>query len=262
MCAISHTLEREGLQTTGISLVRENAAHLRPPRSLWVSFPLGRPLGKPNDAAFQHRVIAAALGLLTRPGGPVLEDFPEDAPAVEGEAAPACPVSFPRPDHTDTWQGRLAAEFALLKPWHELGRRRRRGRTLVGASEQAVQDNLQRLGELLDAGRLPADELKWFKLAMEDAKAYYIEALTAQPGEHDHQQVRNWLWQDTQLGAGLAVFHKWFRQDPKLSLFARLVAPRQAVGGSTGKEIGIEQALGGSTGEEISIEPNATESDP
>ena len=248
MCALSHYLEREGLQTTGISLVRENAAHLRPPRSLWVSFPLGRPLGKPKDAAFQHRVIAAALDLLARPSGPVLEDFPEDAPPVEAEATPACPVSFPQPADTDTWRGRLTEEFALLKPRHELGRRRRQGRTLVSASERAVQDNLQRLGELLDAGRLPVDELKWFKLAIEDAKAYYIEALTAQPGLHDHQQVHNWLWQDTQLGAGLALFHQWFRKDPKLSLFARLVAPRQAVDGSTGRE--------------IDIEPNSTESSP
>ena len=234
MCAISHILEREGLQTAGISLVRENAVHMRPPRSLWVRFPLGRPLGKPNDAGFQHRVIAAALALLARPSGPVLDDYPEDVPAA-ADAAATCPVSFPRPaQDPGTWQGRLANEFALLKPWHELGRRRRHGRTLVGASVCAVQDNLQRLGALLDAGQLPLNELKWFKLAMEDAKAYYLEALTAQPGEHDHQQVQNTLWHETQLGAGLALFHKWFSKDPKLSLFARLVAPRQAVESATG----------------------------
>lgn len=240
MCAISHILEREGLQTTGISLVRENAAHMRPPRSLWVSFPLGRPLGKPNDAAFQHRVIAAGLDLLTRPNGPVLEDYPEDAPAVAADAAPACPVSFARPvDDTDTWPGRLANEFALLQPWYELGRRRRHGRTLVGASDHAVADNLQRLGELLDARQLPVAELKWFKLAMEDAKAYYIEALTAQPREHAQQLVQHRLWHETQLGAGLALFYEWFRKDPKLALFARIVAPREAVDGSTDEEIDI-----------------------
>ena len=232
MCAISHILEREGLQTTGISLVRENAAHMRPPRSLWVSFPLGRPLGKPNDAAFQQRVIAAALDLLTRPGGPLLEDYPEDAPAVAADAAPACPVSFAPPvNEGNTWPGRLASELALLKPWYDLGRRRRHGRTLVGASGQTIENNLQRLGELLDARQLPASDLKWFKLAMEDAKAYYIEALTAQPGEHAHQQVQRTLWHETQLGAGLALFYEWCRKDPKLALFARIVAPREAVAG-------------------------------
>ena len=249
MCALSHYLEREGLQTTGISLVRENAAHMRPPRSLWVSFPLGRPLGKPNDAAFQHRVIGAALDLLARPSGPVLEDYPEDAPRVEANAAAACPVSFPRPaNEAGNWPARLANEFALLKPWHALGQRRRHGRTLVGASEHAVEDNLQRLGELLDAGTLPVDELKWFKLATEDAKAYYIEALTAQPGSHSPQQVQSTLWHETQLGAGLALFYERFRKHPKLSLFARLVAPRQAVDDTAG--------------EELDASPSATEAKP
>ncbi|MGB1538895.1 MAG: selenoprotein B, partial [Pseudomonadales bacterium] len=59
--------------TTGISLIRENTASMQPPRALWVSFPLGRPLGKPGDPAFQHRVISAALDLLNRNDGPVLE---------------------------------------------------------------------------------------------------------------------------------------------------------------------------------------------
>ena len=39
MCALSYFLEREGLITTGISLVRENTASMKPPRALWVSFP-------------------------------------------------------------------------------------------------------------------------------------------------------------------------------------------------------------------------------
>ena len=56
--------------TTGISLVRENAQSLQPPRSLWVPFPLGRPLGKPGDPEFQLDVIEAALALLARESGP------------------------------------------------------------------------------------------------------------------------------------------------------------------------------------------------
>ena len=230
MCALSHYLEREGIQTTGISLVRENAVHMRPPRSLWVSFPLGRPLGKPNDAAFQHGVIAAALELLARPSGPVLADYPYDAPAADASSAPACPVAFPKAVDGDAgWRGCLADEFALLKPWHELSLRRRRGRTLVGASSDDVLANLQRMGELLDADQLPLDDLKWFKLATEDAKAFAIEALTAQPGEHDHRAVQRTLWRETQLGAALAEFHQRFQQDPKWRLFARIVAPREAV---------------------------------
>ena len=70
------------MATTGISLVRENTAAMRPPRFLWVSFPLGRPLGVPGDAAFQRRVMLAALGLLEAEQGPVLADYPEDIPVA------------------------------------------------------------------------------------------------------------------------------------------------------------------------------------
>ena len=58
--------------TTGISLVRENAAAMHPPRMLWVSFPLGRPLGRAGDAAFQHRVGKGLSDVVRRHAGGVL----------------------------------------------------------------------------------------------------------------------------------------------------------------------------------------------
>ena len=72
---------------------------MNPPRALWVPFMLGRPLGVPNDAAFQSKVALSALQLLERDSGPVLEDFPDDAPYADlgaVEEAQNCPVSFPR----------------------------------------------------------------------------------------------------------------------------------------------------------------------
>ncbi|MFP6797469.1 MAG: hypothetical protein VB933_10480 [Pseudomonadales bacterium] len=234
MCTISYYLERGGIMTTGISLVRENAESMQPPRSLWVTFPLGRPLGVPNDTAFQHRVIAAALGLFERDIGPVLEDYPDDAPEVSVEAAPACPVSFPKAIGNTTWQSRLASEFSSLSPWYELGIRRRGGRTLVGASDFSIEKNLRKMGEYLDLNQLPTDELLWFKRAIEDVKIWYVEAMTAQPGNYNQNRVYETLWHETQLGAGLAKFYEGFGAHPKLYPFARLILPRAAVGGSTG----------------------------
>ena len=216
--------------TTGIALVRENAESMQPPRALWVTFPLGRPLGIPNDAAFQHRVIAAALNLLQHNHGPVLEDFPEDAPVAGVESAPTCPVSFPQSTSNSTWQERLSEELATLKPWYDIGRRRRGGRTLVGASELSIDANIRKLSEYLDADQLPVKELYWFKRAIEDAKVYYIEALTAQPGHYDHNKLYKTLWFETQLGAGLARFYEGFSTHPKLHSFARIILPRDAVG--------------------------------
>jgi len=220
--------------TTGISLVRENAESMRPPRSLWVSFSLGRPLGVPNDAQFQHRVIAAALNLLERDRGPILEDYPVNAPEVSRETVPACPVSFPKADNSSNWQSRLAGELSSLKPWYELGRRRRGGRTLACVSDLSIEENLHKLGEYLDLNRLPIDELHWFKQAIEDAKVFYLEAMTAQPGNHDQMQVDQTLWRETQLGAGLFLFYKGFRVHPTLHPFAGLILPRTAVRGTTG----------------------------
>lgn len=57
-------LESLGLTTTVIGLVRPHMEKSANPRGLFVPFPLGRPLGKPGDAAFQRRVLLAALGLL------------------------------------------------------------------------------------------------------------------------------------------------------------------------------------------------------
>ena len=220
--------------TTGISLVRENAESMQPPRSLWVSFSLGRPLGVPNDAQFQHRVISAALNLLERGRGPILEDYPVNAPEVSRETVPACPVSFPKTDNNSNWQSRLTDELSTLKPWYELGRRRRGGRTLAGVSNLSIEENLRKLGEYLDLNRLPIDELHWFKQAIEDAKVFYLEAMTAQPGNHDQMQVDQTLWRETQLGAGLFLFYKGFRAHPTLHPFARLILPRTAVRGTTG----------------------------
>ena len=163
MCALSYYLERAGIMTTGISLVRENTESMQPPRSLWVSFPLGRPLGVPNDVEFQQRVIAAALELLKRDHGPILEDYPEDAPVVNVAPTPACPVSFTKATDQTTWQGRLSSELSILQPWYDLGRRRRGGRSLVGASDLSIDENLHKLGEYLDLEQLPTNELHWFK---------------------------------------------------------------------------------------------------
>ena len=75
---IQAAIEREGIATVSISLLREVASAIRPPRALFVPFSMGFPLGKPNDPKLQHRVIAAALRLLERNDLPVLENFEYD----------------------------------------------------------------------------------------------------------------------------------------------------------------------------------------
>ncbi|MFN0110391.1 MAG: hypothetical protein ACKVZH_16160 [Blastocatellia bacterium] len=75
VCLVQAALEREGITTVSISLLREVAEQIKPPRALSVPFPMGFPLGEPKNANLQHQVIAAALGLLERNDVPVLESF-------------------------------------------------------------------------------------------------------------------------------------------------------------------------------------------
>jgi hypothetical protein len=72
---IAAEIERRGIPTVCIVLLREVAQRVQPPRALWVPFPHGHPLGRPNDAPLQREVIARALSLLAREDVPVLDSL-------------------------------------------------------------------------------------------------------------------------------------------------------------------------------------------
>jgi hypothetical protein len=72
---IAAELERRGITTVCVILLREIAEKVRPPRALFVPFPHGFPLGAPNDPALQRRVIEAALALLERVDVPAYGSF-------------------------------------------------------------------------------------------------------------------------------------------------------------------------------------------
>ncbi len=70
-------LERSGITTVIINLLREVAERVRPPRALFVPFPHGFPLDTPGDPKRQHAVIETALRLLedTTLEPPALVDY-------------------------------------------------------------------------------------------------------------------------------------------------------------------------------------------
>jgi hypothetical protein len=205
------------LATTQISLIRIHSERIKPPRALWVPFELGRPLGVPNDAAFQKRVLMAAFELFEVAEGPVLVDYPEDVPQggleLDDDAMTGmvCLIDFPPlPDATapTSKMGQaLMKEIHSLAPWYDLAVRTR-GRTTVGPSglsiEAAAKFLLAFLADQTVAS--PRDDLvkaRVLKLAYEDIKAYYGEAITAQPGHHTSEGVENWLFNETVFGQTL-----------------------------------------------------------
>ena len=214
MGGLSHYIEDEGVPTTSISLIREHTEVVKPPRALWVPFELGRPFGVPNDAAFQRRVLVATLELLTADSGPVLADYGEEAPAGEGHATWACPIDLgaPATDATEAekLQAAFTGEVAKMRSWYDLAVKER-GRTTTGTSGLEPEAAAAFVAAFLDQGvpANPVDETPpalLLKLAAEDVKAYYFEAVTAQPGgAADSETLAEWFWGETTAGKMLSA---------------------------------------------------------
>ena len=75
VCLVQAALERAGITTVSLTLLREVARVLKPPRALFVPFPMGFPLGEPHNSELQQRIIRRALRLLEQSAVPVLEEF-------------------------------------------------------------------------------------------------------------------------------------------------------------------------------------------
>lgn len=73
---IASIVEKSGIPTTSISLLREITQKVKPPRALYVPFPFGYPLGEPHHPELQHKIINAALALLQQGvPPPLLRDY-------------------------------------------------------------------------------------------------------------------------------------------------------------------------------------------
>lgn len=61
---VAAELERQGIATVALQLLREVAERVRPPRSLLLPFRHGYPLHEPGRPALQRAVLEEALRLL------------------------------------------------------------------------------------------------------------------------------------------------------------------------------------------------------
>jgi hypothetical protein len=77
VCLAAAELERNGISTVALVLLRSVAERVRPPRALALPFRHGYPLDAPDQPERQHAVIEAALRLLETdaPHGPLLVDY-------------------------------------------------------------------------------------------------------------------------------------------------------------------------------------------
>ena len=83
VCLVAAELERHGISTVAIQLLRRVAEKVQPPRALFVPFRHGYPLDQPAEPRRQCLVVDAALKLIEDPDltPPALVDFdPEETP--------------------------------------------------------------------------------------------------------------------------------------------------------------------------------------
>lgn len=237
MGVIQREIERAGVSTVSISLVKEFTKVVRPPRALWVPFPFGRPLGAPKNAAIQRRVMMAAFALLEKPSGPILEDFVlrADEQAFDaanqtmgracgpkgcslddilagGEAASA----DDRPMVVERYDGDIAkvkAEILELALVHRQYRQNNNGRTQVGSSgvtPETVFGAAEVVHAFVSGDPLtipsgtgpPMSTALFVRLSIDDLKAYYMESKAELSAGQmlDAAAANDWFWLETRAG--------------------------------------------------------------
>ncbi len=223
MSALAHVFEAAGLSTIVLASMKEVAERMMPPRTLYCEFPLGRPLGRPDDVELQLDVLNRALALLDS-NEPVLETHPL---VIESEETPmACSIP-PRFDATlppavDEAQGLRAAYDRSFDA---------RGVTSVGRAIDAdtVVDALDVLAQWAEGSSWKETPLpgKNTIAVCHDIRAYYTEAaleLATGPAPGG-RAVEAWFYTETEAGKTLmaartqlkeqdAPFPFWFYMAP------------------------------------------------
>jgi hypothetical protein len=180
-----------------------------------VTFDLGRPLGVPDDPPFQRRVVKAALDLLARTDSPLIADYPEHVPEMTDFSGWACPINLV-PSEVDS----LVAEIDRLATWYDRSVANL-GRTTVGVSGLDMPAAGALVSRALD-GELP--EAQALKEAIDDLRAYYLEAASAFPDPGTSATRKKWFWEETRLAqAMLALQPKLAASaDPQHKILANL----------------------------------------
>jgi hypothetical protein len=203
---LARVLEAHGIATTSISLVREHTERIKPPRALFVPFPFGYALGRPNDPALQHRVLGAALALLDAPSGPRLDDFPDDA--EPGDTTPA-PVQASAVTAAAVPADALA-EIGRVLPYHAQWMAKNAGRTAFGLSGVGAERFVDVVAFLQTfaaggdgdlAGRPAGVPLPAFvRWSADDLKALYYERRLLEQPAAAGDAIARWFWGETAAG--------------------------------------------------------------
>jgi hypothetical protein len=165
--------------------------------------------------------------LLEHEGGPVvIEDFVDDDPRAEPDPAWRRPL-LPRAaagGSVDSLAARLGAEIVQLQGAHRLWVAQH-GRTTVGLSGLAIGECGGYVADWL-RGKAPPSPREGFsaplmlRFAVDDVKAYCLEAAAAGAAKPSSRQLGDWFWNETATGAAIHALREVLlaSEDERLSL--------------------------------------------
>ncbi len=198
MSTLAHVFEDAGIATIVLASMADVAKKVGPPRVLACEFPLGRPLGKPGDAAFQHQVLQQSFNLLEA-DEPIFEHFPE---VVESDEMPMACSLPPRddpnaPPAVDEARGLISAYRRAVE---------RKGVTAVGRAIDPEQ-----IPAALDTLHQWAQGAAWKDVELpgkntvavcHDIRAYYLEAALELVGDlaPGSRSFDAWFYEVTEAG--------------------------------------------------------------
>ena len=108
MGLVQRVLEASGIPTVALSMSPDLTRAVGVPRLAGISYPMGRPLGRPHDADGQRAVLRSTLELLTTAGGPdTYVELPFAWPESPAQARNASKDLPPPP----------IVELVTRKPW-------------------------------------------------------------------------------------------------------------------------------------------------
>jgi hypothetical protein len=228
VCTLAHVFEGLGFATVALTSIRAHTEKIAPPRALYCDFPLGRPLGRPNDPVFQQAVLLHAFGLLEHLVGPVLESFGEAVTNDDAEPV-SCRIP-PRhdPNLSPAVDEALAIRAAFQRTLQSNEGRTNFGRVLTEQQIPAVLGSFEKIvnGSDLKSVGLPADTTQ---IAI-DLRAYYCEAALSladspQAATEQGWSLEHWYHHSTETGRLIlaarsalkeqgAPFAAWFYMAP------------------------------------------------
>ena len=203
MSELARIFESKGLTTTGVVLLKEHAAKVKPPRMLAVPFNFGNTLGEANNPEIQHAILNSTFELLKYSKGPVLKDF-----TTEPVPDPIVQASQVKNSSTKNGVNPRDEIINAIKNY-EKWLKTNDGRSAVGLSGVHYSNFPEIVdfilgfteGDVRDNSNRPASVslARFIRYCVDDLKAFSFESKMATKAHLSINELHEWFWTKTAI---------------------------------------------------------------